>query len=227
MFELTRRNRPSRVAFGVEGGATSGFGDLALQMDEAVNENLKDGTLQASLHPLASACAGPWSSLPPGGAARHAGAELRGSSIERGREAKAARDTGCLAQRYSPALRADGAFAHELFSILSFVVMTPMQVLFLILSTIAFGWIALGSLSAALGFLPLFAGEKADTIEPPVPSLPLEPRTALLFPVYHEEPARIAGAIEAMARELQTLGKNKNFDVFVLSDTRGEAQEGT
>ena len=116
------------------------------------------------------------------------------------------------------------AFAHELFSILAFVVITPVQFLFLILSTIAFGWIAVGSLSAALGFLPLFADEHPDTIEPPSPKLPLEPRTALLFPVYHEEPARIAGAIEAMARELQTLGKNENFDVFVLSDTRGDAQ---
>ncbi len=114
------------------------------------------------------------------------------------------------------------AFAHELFSILAFVVITPVQFLFLILSTIAFGWIAIGSLSAALGFLPLFAGERPDTIEPPPPETPLTTRTALLFPVYHEDPARIAGAIEAMARELDALGRNSHFDVFVLSDTRGE-----
>src|SRR5690242_6564311 len=37
------------------------------------------------------------------------------------------------------------AFAHELFSILAFVVITPVQFLFLILSTMAFAWIAIGS----------------------------------------------------------------------------------
>lgn len=114
------------------------------------------------------------------------------------------------------------AFAHELFSILAFVVITPVQFLFLILSTIAFGWIAIGSLSAALGFLPLFAGERPDTMEPPPLDTPLESKVALLFPVYHESPAMIAGAIEAMLRDLKALGRNQNFDVFILSDTRGD-----
>jgi membrane glycosyltransferase len=103
---------------------------------------------------------------------------------------------------------------------------TPVQFLFLILSTIAFGWIAVGSLSAALGFLPLFAGERPDTINPPPPTDPLTSRIALLFPVYHEEPTRIAGAIEAMARDLEALGQAKNFDVFILSDTRGDDDGG-
>jgi membrane glycosyltransferase len=88
----------------------------------------------------------------------------------------------------------------------------------------AFGWIAFGSLSAAMGFLPLFAGEKPDV--QPLPALagikPLNQRVALLFPVYHEDPARIAAAIEAMARELVLANANGSFDVFVLSDTRGE-----
>ena len=114
------------------------------------------------------------------------------------------------------------AFAHELFGILAFVVMTPVQFLFLILSTIAFAWIALGSLSAALGFLPLFAGEAPDTIVPPKVLEPLETRTALLFPVYQEDPSQIAGTIESMARELAALGHNRTFDVFILSDTRAE-----
>ena len=65
------------------------------------------------------------------------------------------------------------AFAHELYSVLAVEQATPLQVLFLILSTIAFGWIALGSLNAALGFIPLFGGEKADTIDLPHPGAPL------------------------------------------------------
>ncbi len=123
------------------------------------------------------------------------------------------------------ALSLTAAFAYELYGVLSFVMMTPIQFVFLVLSTITFGWIAFGSLSAAMGFLPLFAGDKVDTIDVPPAIGPLKSRTALLFPVYHEEPHRIAGTIAAMAEELVHLGKAQQFDVFVLSDTRG-ADEG-
>lgn len=113
------------------------------------------------------------------------------------------------------------AFAYELHGVLSSAQMTPIQLLFLVLSTLTFAWISVGTLSAALGFLPLFAGETADTIHVPDAEGPLATRTALLFPVYHEDPARIAGTISAIADELASLGKADRFDVFLLSDTRG------
>ena len=116
------------------------------------------------------------------------------------------------------------AFAYELYGVLAVEQATPLQLLFLILSTIAFGWIALGSLNAALGFIPLFGGEKADTIDLPPPGAPLEARTALLFPVYHEDPARIAGTVQAIAQELESMGAATAFDVFILSDTRDERE---
>lgn len=114
------------------------------------------------------------------------------------------------------------AFAYELYSVLAVEQATPLQFLFLIVSTIAFGWIALGSLNAALGFIPLFGGEKADTIDLPLPGAPLTTRTALLFPVYHEDPARIAGTVQAIALELESMGSANAFDVYILSDTRDE-----
>jgi len=114
------------------------------------------------------------------------------------------------------------AFAYELYHVLGLAQLTPIQSLFLVLSTVAFGWIALGSLSGVLGFLPLFVGENADTIELPAPEGPLKARTALLFPVYHETPSRIAGTIQAIAFELQSMGRASAFDVFILSDTRSE-----
>ena len=113
------------------------------------------------------------------------------------------------------------AFAHELYGVLSFVQMTPFQFLFLVLPPVTFACSSGATLSTALGFLPLFAGEKADTIAIPDADGPLAARTALLFPVYHEDPARIAGTISAIAEELASLGKASAFDVFVLSDTRG------
>ncbi len=112
------------------------------------------------------------------------------------------------------------AFAYELYGVLGLEQLTPIQLLFLVLSTIAFGWIALGSLSAALGFLPLFSGEKVDTIDLPPAEAALTARTALLFPVYHEVPAQVAGTVQAIALELQSMGRSSAFDVFILSDTR-------
>ena len=112
------------------------------------------------------------------------------------------------------------AFAHELYGVLSFVRLTPIQFIFWILSTISFGWIALGSLSAAMGFLPLFAGDTADNIVLPVPGPRPKTKTALLVPVYNEDPARIAGTIDAMSEELERLDTSGCFDIFVLSDTR-------
>ncbi len=106
------------------------------------------------------------------------------------------------------------AFAYELYGVLSFVAVTPIQFVFLVLSTITFGWIAFGSLSAAMGFLPLFAGDHTDTLNVPPANGPLHSRTALLFPVYQEEPHRIAGTIAAMAEELIHLGKAQDFDSF-------------
>ena len=113
------------------------------------------------------------------------------------------------------------AFAYELYGVLSFVQMTPIQFLFLVLSTLTFAWISVGTLSAALGFLPLFAGEKADTIDIPDADGPLTQRTALLFPVYHEDPSSISGTISAIVEELVSLDRAQAFDIFVLSDTRG------
>ncbi|MCB1505957.1 MAG: glucans biosynthesis glucosyltransferase MdoH [Hyphomicrobiaceae bacterium] len=114
------------------------------------------------------------------------------------------------------------AFAFELYNVLSVTGMTPLQAVFLVLSTLAFGWIALGSLSAAMGFLPLFSREPALSVTLPDAEGSLWGRTALLFPVYHEDAARIAGTIEAIAGELDGLKQSSKFDVFVLSDTRGD-----
>lgn len=116
------------------------------------------------------------------------------------------------------------AFAAELYAVLSFVRMTPVQVLFLIFSTVSFAWIAFGTLSAAIGFLPLYARDHDLSIElPPAATAAAKAgKTALLFPVYAEQPARIAACIEAISEDLRRLGAAAQFEVFILSDTRGE-----
>jgi membrane glycosyltransferase len=127
-----------------------------------------------------------------------------------------------VAALFGGALLLTGAFARELYAVLSFVQITPIQVMFLILATLSFAWIALGSLSAATGFLRLYAGDNPDSLALPEPG-PLTGRTALLFPIYHEDCASIAAAVQAMAEDLAATGQAHAFDVFILSDSRTEA----
>ena len=112
------------------------------------------------------------------------------------------------------------AFGYELYGVLSFVRMTPIQFLFWILSTVSFGWITLGSLSASLGFLPLFAGDSPDNLAIPPKPGPLRFKTAVLVPIYNEDPARIAGMIDCLSEEIADTGAGPYLDIFVLSDTR-------
>ncbi len=112
-------------------------------------------------------------------------------------------------------------FAWQLYHVLSVIQMTPIQGIFLVLSTIAFGWVAFGSVSAMAGGLILAT---SPGLCPRLPAAgPLQSRLALLFPVYHEDPASISGNIEAMARELARLGAARQIEVFILSDSRTEA----
>lgn len=191
-------------------------------MDEAVNENFVGPRADALSEPAPKTIdAGPWSRLPAPAPTEMPEQDF-GKRVVLVSEPRRRAYWVPRAAIFVGAAVLTAAFAYELFSILAFVVMTPLQFLFLVLSTISFGWIAIGSLSAALGFLSLFADERPDTIQPPPLSTPLSKRTALLFPVYHEDPARISGAIEAMAWELLSLGRVSNFDIFILSDTRGD-----
>jgi hypothetical protein len=47
-------------------------------------------------------------------------------------------------------------------------------------------------------------------------------RTALLMPVYNEDPERVFTALSRMAMALRREGVARHFDIFVLSDTRKE-----
>lgn len=186
-------------------------------MDKAVNENFRDAPLEAAHRDAGYAHLPAPAPLPMP-------EQDFSQTIAPAREVRRRGYWVPRAAVFAGAAVLTVAFARELSGILGIGQgMTPLQFVFLVLSTIAFGWIALGSLSAGLGFLPLFAGELADTIARRERPEPLGTRTALLFPVYHEEPARISGTVEAMARDLGRHGAADVFDIFILSDTRDGA----
>ena len=116
------------------------------------------------------------------------------------------------------AASATAAFAYFLYEVLSIVRLTVLQGVFLVLCTLCFAWIALGSSSALLGFARASGLIRRRSLSEAAGVS--SGQTALLFPVYNEDAARIAATIEAMANELVANGHEKHFDFFVLSDSR-------
>src|SRR2546421_6366769 len=124
-------------------------------------------------------------------------------------------------------ISATATFVFVLYQVLSVVHLTPLQAVFLVLCTLCFAWIALGTASALLGFLASLRSGAWTTSRSPIHEPPEPRRTALLFPVYQEDAARVAATIEAIASELIALGDGAGFDFFILSDSRTpEAKAG-
>jgi membrane glycosyltransferase len=119
------------------------------------------------------------------------------------------------------AVVATAAFAYVLYKVLSVLQLTPLQGVFLVLCTLCFAWIALGTSSAVLGFFSTLQSHRPQRQAASAPRS--ASRTALLFPIYQEDTARIAAAIEAIANDLIANGAGARFDIFVLSDSRQAA----
>ncbi|MDG2520385.1 glucans biosynthesis glucosyltransferase MdoH [Caulobacter segnis] len=97
----------------------------------------------------------------------------------------------------------------------------PVEVAALVLFSILFAWVAFGFVSAVAGFMVRLRDRKTAGRSQPQPIL--FTRTAVLLPVYNEDPGRILAAVQAMTEDLADRGVAELFDVFILSDTRDMA----
>jgi membrane glycosyltransferase len=101
----------------------------------------------------------------------------------------------------------------EMHGVLTTNTVTALQWVFLILFSINFIWIAFAFSQALLGFLVLLKPRliKQREIDPPF-------KTAILLPVYNEDPVRVRAAIEAMRSDLLNKAPGR-YAFFILSDT--------
>jgi membrane glycosyltransferase len=107
----------------------------------------------------------------------------------------------------------------KMYEVISPVNITALQVLFAGFFALTFAWIAFSCASAILGFLVLMRGK---SVRPPLAGISEIGRTALLMPVYNEDPERVFTALSRMGMALRREGVARHFDIFVLSDTRRE-----
>ena len=117
----------------------------------------------------------------------------------------------------SAALTAFGTW--KMYEVINPVNVTALQVLFAGFFALTFAWISFSCASAILGFWVLLRGKAG---QPPLADMGDIGRTALLMPVYNEDPARVFTALSRMGHALRRQGAGGHFDIFVLSDTRKE-----
>jgi membrane glycosyltransferase len=115
---------------------------------------------------------------------------------------------------FGGALLIAGFAVYEMFLVLKIGGLTPLEIVVLALFAVNTVWISLPTVTALVGLLRLLLRRK-----PQADRTPLATRTALLMPLYNEDPARAGAALDAMARELLEHGEAHSFDVFILSDT--------
>jgi membrane glycosyltransferase len=99
---------------------------------------------------------------------------------------------------------------------------TAIELAILALSTVLLVPIALSFWMAVFGFLVELRGVDPlaiDLARIPVRGPALARRTAIVMPVYDEEPARMLAGLRTSYESLEATGRLADFDFFVLSDT--------
>ncbi|WP_434148814.1 glucans biosynthesis glucosyltransferase MdoH [Methylocaldum gracile subsp. desertum] len=102
---------------------------------------------------------------------------------------------------------------------------TPQEIVLLILYTLLILWISTSFWTATLGFWCLLRGGDKRSISRLVPNPDMtsdqEPAlTALVMPIYNEDPVRVFAGLRAIYQSLRETGREDEFELFILSDTR-------
>ena len=100
----------------------------------------------------------------------------------------------------------------EMLGIVSFSNMTVLQGVMIVFFAITLLWICFSAASAITGFLV------------PAPRAPSAPsiagsRTALVMPIYNEDPGRTTAALYAMAEALAQIDAARHFEIAIISDS--------
>ncbi len=102
------------------------------------------------------------------------------------------------------------------------------EIAFLAVFTLGFGWIALSFWAAIIGFVlqvlglhPLTLHRHSAWMEDPLPDL--QTRTAIVMPIYNEEPQATFQRIVQTYLSLEATGRLASFDFHMLSDTTDDA----
>lgn len=101
---------------------------------------------------------------------------------------------------------------YQMLQVVRFASMTLLQGLMIFFFAVSLGWIAFAAGSVLAG-----ASRRRDPL-PPAPADDVS-LTALVMPIYNEDPVRTMAALQAMAEALEAVGAHHRFEIVVLSDS--------
>jgi len=102
---------------------------------------------------------------------------------------------------------------YQMLQVVRFASMTFLQGLMIFFFGVSLAWIAFSAGSVIAG-----ASKRRDPRPDPAVGLG-ETLTALVMPIYNEDPTRTTAALQAMGEALQKIGANRAFEIVVLSDS--------
>ncbi|MFM1813886.1 MAG: Glucans biosynthesis glucosyltransferase [Pseudomonadota bacterium] len=107
--------------------------------------------------------------------------------------------------------------AAEMYGVISVGATTALEWALLCLFVINFSWISFAFTTATLGFFGLLLGK--GTPSNVAAGSELSTSTAIVVPIYNEDPLRVFAALEAMIEAVAATGQGRHFHWFVLSDS--------
>lgn len=122
---------------------------------------------------------------------------------------------------FGGALGITAYLVRELYFVLSVGSMAGLEIALMALFTINIFWLALSFMTALAGFAVIAFGLKRSVVHPEDydATAPLTGKTAIIVCTYNEAPERVFGMAAATMQSVARLGKEENFDLFILSDT--------
>src|ERR1700686_2046563 len=100
---------------------------------------------------------------------------------------------------------------YQMLQVVRFASMTLLQGLMIFFFAISLGWIAFAAGSVLAG-----ASKRRDPTHPDSGRAAL---TALVMPIYNEDPLRTTAALQAMAEALALIDAHRGFEIVILSDS--------
>ena len=108
---------------------------------------------------------------------------------------------------------------YQMLQVVRFASMTLLQGLMIFFFAISLGWIAFAAGSVLAGASKRRDPKPEPQQEPPPGSEPAASLTALVMPIYNEDPLRTTAALQAMAEALAHIDAHRNFEIVILSDS--------
>ncbi len=100
---------------------------------------------------------------------------------------------------------------YQMLQVVRFASMTLLQGLMIFFFAVSLGWIAFAAGSVLAG-----ASKRRDSVPQPDAAASL---TALVMPIYNEDPLRTTAALQAMAEALAGIHAQRCFEIVILSDS--------